>query len=114
MRIARGEAGAFEEVYDLYGTTLYRYALRRTRRVDLAEDALQEVMVRLVRNRHRLHDVTHLRAYLFTMTRNELIRTYAVEQRHDRQTCGADNGGIDEVREDAPDRYDGVDLVWRR
>ena len=73
-RLAAGEPQAFEAVYDGHGRDLYGYLLARTRRPHLAEDLLQAVMLRLVRSRDRLRTVRNLRAYLFTVARNEWVR----------------------------------------
>jgi RNA polymerase sigma-70 factor (ECF subfamily) len=58
-----------EEVYDQYSRSLYRYALALTSSADDAEDAVQDVFVRLSREK-RLKDIESLKAYLFKATRN--------------------------------------------
>ena len=73
-RLAAGEPSAFEAVYDRHGRDLYGYLLARTGRPHHAEDLLQTVMLRLVRSRDRLRGVRNLRAYLFTVARNEWLR----------------------------------------
>ena len=73
-RLAAGEPSAFEAVYDRHGRDLYGYLLARTGRPHQAEDLLQTVMLRLVRSRGRLRGVRNLRAYLFTVARNEWLR----------------------------------------
>ena len=50
-RLATGEAQAFADLYDEYGRRLYAYLLSRTGRVEMAEDLLQTVMLRVVRYR---------------------------------------------------------------
>jgi len=79
-RIAAGDEGAFEDVYDRYGRALYAYLLGRTGRADVAEDLLQEVMMRLVRSRERVGQVRSLRAWLYTLARNEWIRRHGRER----------------------------------
>ena len=75
-RLATGEAQAFAELYDRYGSRLYAYLLGRTGRVDQAEDLLQTVMLRVVRYRRKLRKVRNLRAWLFTLARNEALRAH--------------------------------------
>jgi RNA polymerase sigma-70 factor (ECF subfamily) len=75
-RLATGEARAFADLYDRYGNRLYSYLLGRTGRVDQAEDLLQTVMLRVVRYRRKLRKVRNLRAWLFTLARNEALRAY--------------------------------------
>lgn len=79
-RLAAGEPEAFAALYDEHGRDLYGYLLARTRRAHRAEDLLQMVMLRLVRSRHRLMAVLSLRAYLFTMARNEWLRAGATQE----------------------------------
>ena len=67
--LAAGRAEAFAELYDRFGSRLYRAARGILGRPEDAEDAVQEVFASLVRSRHRLADVEDLTAYLFTSLR---------------------------------------------
>lgn len=73
-RLTQGDEAAFAEVYDRFGPRLYRIAFRVLRNTALAEEAVQEVFVALVRSRARLRDVKHPSAYLFTVLRRRLPR----------------------------------------
>ncbi len=73
-RLAAGEAQAFADLYDEYGHRLYAYLLGRTGRVEMAEDLLQTVMLRVVRYRRKLRRVQNLRAWLFTLAHHEAAR----------------------------------------
>ena len=73
-RLARGEVDAFGELYDQYGTRVLAYLRGFTRDAQDAEDLLQTVMLRLVRHRRRLRTVENLKAFLYTMARNEALR----------------------------------------
>ena len=50
--------------------SVYRYALRLTRRPDLAEDLTQETLLRGWRNRQKLRDERAARVWLFRITTN--------------------------------------------
>ena len=63
---------ALEEVYDLHAPSLFRYALALTGRRDDAEDAVQDVFLRLVRESVRLSKIRDMRSYLFTAVRNSV------------------------------------------
>jgi RNA polymerase sigma-70 factor, ECF subfamily len=63
-------ATSLEGVYDQYARSLYRYALALTGSSDDAEDAVQEVFVRLAREAKTLRKMKNVKAYLFTATRN--------------------------------------------
>ena len=59
-----------EQLYDQYAHALYRYALALVSSADDAEDAVQEVFVRIARETKRLKKVENLKAYLYTATKN--------------------------------------------
>ena len=59
-----------EQLYDQYAYALYRYALALVSSADDAEDAVQEVFVRIARETKRLDKVKNLKAYLYTATQN--------------------------------------------
>jgi RNA polymerase sigma-70 factor (ECF subfamily) len=52
-RYARGDDGAFSEVYDLVAPRLLRYLTRQTRNLALAEDLVQQTLLRIHRARGR-------------------------------------------------------------
>lgn len=59
-----------EELYDQYAQPLFRYALSLAGSSEDAEDAVQEVFIRIAREHNRVMGIRNLRAYLFTATRN--------------------------------------------
>ncbi len=69
-RLKRGEAAAFDRIYETYRPRLFGFLARLTRRGDLAEDLLQETWLRLARHAGRLADDTRLGPWLFTVARN--------------------------------------------
>ena len=72
----RGRVAAFEDLYERYGRGLYHYLVGQVRRVEVAEDLLQTVMLRVVRHRRDLRRLENPRAWLFRIARNELSRQY--------------------------------------
>jgi RNA polymerase sigma factor (sigma-70 family) len=69
-RLKRGEASAFDAVYDRYRPRLFGFLVRLCGRRELGEDLLQETWLRLARHARRLDDDTRLGAWLFTVARN--------------------------------------------
>jgi RNA polymerase sigma-70 factor (ECF subfamily) len=67
-RIAAGDAGALEEVYDAYSGAVYRQGLAILGSAADAEDVLQDVFLQLVRRRGG--PIRDLKAYLLTAARN--------------------------------------------
>ena len=73
-QLAREGIGALEEIYDLVGPRLIRYAYALTRHHDDAEDAFQAAMVRLARYPDALRRAANPWAYFLRMVRNESLR----------------------------------------
>ena len=70
-----------EELYDRYGRSLYRFALSILGSPEDAEDAIQEVFIRIARDYRRLTRVENVKAYLFTATRNAAYSVLRTRQR---------------------------------
>ncbi len=81
--VAGGRLEALEEVWRLCGDDLYRLALWRTGSSADAEDAVQEVFLRLARGGRRLGTVRSPLAYLLRMAHNAAVDT---RSRHHRET----------------------------
>jgi len=62
--------GRLERIYDAHARQLYRYALAITSFSEDAEDAVQEVFVRLSRERGRMARTDNPQGYLFSAVRN--------------------------------------------
>ncbi len=73
-RLAQEGIIALEEIYDLVGLRLVRYAYTLTRHHDDAEDAFQGAMVRLARYPLALNRAENPWAYILRMVRNECLR----------------------------------------
>ena len=75
---------AIERIYDEYAKSLYRYALAVTSCPEDAEDAVQEVFVRLARSPRRLPRVANMTGYLFSSARNAAYDILRSRQRGER------------------------------
>lgn len=74
-------------LYDRFGPALYRTARTLLRHADLAEDAVQETFVGLVRARVAPSDLENAKAYLFAALRHAAAKLLA---RHGRERSGTD------------------------
>jgi RNA polymerase sigma-70 factor, ECF subfamily len=72
--LTAGDERAFADLYDQYGTRLYRTAYSLLGRREDAEDAVQEILISLVRSRKTLAGVNDLTAYLFSALRHAAAR----------------------------------------
>lgn len=82
--LRRGEARAFDAVYDQYRARIFAFLLRLSGSRCLAEDLFQETFLRLARHALRLEPDTRLGAWLFTVARN-CYRSYRRFALLDRQ-----------------------------
>ena len=74
---------SLEELYKTYCEPLFRYALALTCSRDDAEDAVQTVFVRVIRERQRLARVENVKAYLFRAVRNAAFNTVRGKRRRE-------------------------------
>ena len=75
-RFKLGDYKAFTLIYNRYAKSLFSYSLQYTKRVEDAEEIVQDVFVRLWRQRERVRQEDTLRSLLFIMAKNMLINAY--------------------------------------
>lgn len=75
-----GNKSAFEKIYHLYKHPLFSYALRYLKDHELAEDALQDVFIKLWDNRQDLNEKLSIRAYLYKCLKNHVLNVIRTEQ----------------------------------
>jgi RNA polymerase sigma-70 factor (ECF subfamily) len=80
IALKSGDTTAFEQVYDLYKRPLFSIAQRYLKDQKLAEDALQEVFVKLWQNRQALDERQSLRSFLFVCMKNHVLNLIRTEQ----------------------------------
>src|SRR5205085_5537159 len=73
-RLADGEPSACAELYDLCAARCHHYLVVRLGSREAADEVLQNVFVRLVRQRPWLANVENLLACTFAVARNEAAR----------------------------------------
>lgn len=81
-KIAEGDQQAFKTIYDFHRRAVYTRAIFLLKSEVLAEEVLQEVMLKLWQSSGKLTDGTNLTAYLTTLTRNrsfQLLRRKVLE-----------------------------------
>src|SRR5438477_2448577 len=71
MRIVQaGEFSPASEIYDRYSTRIYNFAFRFLRNSEAAEDATQEVFVKMLKHANQFHGDAKLSTWLFSITAN--------------------------------------------
>jgi RNA polymerase sigma-70 factor (ECF subfamily) len=66
-----GEPEVVEMLFETYGERLYLYSLSLLHKVEDAEEALQNVFLKIARNPPLVSNAKNLKAYLYTAVRNE-------------------------------------------
>lgn len=71
MRIVQaGDFSPASEIYDRYSTRIYNFAFRFLRNSEAAEDATQEVFVKMLKHANQFHGDAKLSTWLFSITAN--------------------------------------------
>ncbi|SJZ66188.1 RNA polymerase sigma-70 factor, ECF subfamily [Chitinophaga eiseniae] len=69
-KIREGDATAFQELFYAYKDALFGYACKLCRSTEMAEEAVQEVFMKVWINRQQLDPTLSIRAYLHTAVRH--------------------------------------------
>ncbi len=79
-RVHRGDSGALGLLYIRYSPRVYDLALHFSGNEEEAEDITHNVFFRLWERRELIVDISSLKAYLFKMTRNEILALFRHRQ----------------------------------
>lgn len=71
--LKNGDGIAFKELYDRYHVQMYYIAKKYVKDGSLAEDAVQDIFVKLWEKRHQLDTAKSIRGFLFTILRNHVL-----------------------------------------
>jgi RNA polymerase sigma-70 factor (ECF subfamily) len=99
-RYARGDDGAFSELYDLLAPRLYGYFVRQTRDTDLADDLTQQTLVKMHRARGQFLPGAAVTPWAFAIGRRLLIDNVR-RTRRDKVSTG-DDAALDTAIADGP------------
>jgi len=99
-RYARGDDGAFTELYDLLAPRLYGYFLRQTRNRALADDLTQQTLVKIHRARGQFLPGAAVTPWAFAIGRRLLIDSVR-RTRRDIVSSG-DDAALDTAETGAP------------
>ncbi|MFD2938457.1 RNA polymerase sigma factor [Flavobacterium notoginsengisoli] len=73
LELSQGSELAFTNLYNLYKNNVYSTAVRITKSKIQAEEAVQDIFLKIWQNRETLAEVTHFENYLFIISRNHLF-----------------------------------------
>ena len=102
LAYARGDAHAFDALYERYRKPLYRYLFHSARNRSVADELFQDVWTRIIDARKRFRKDTGFKRYAFRIAHNRLVDHWrALERRREE----ADGGEAEPVtgRQDSPE-----------
>ena len=79
-QIKNGNQLAFATIYDRYHKHMYILAHRYLKSQEMAEDAVQQVLVNFWVNRNNINESLNMRSFLFTALKNHTLNTIRDEQ----------------------------------
>src|SRR5881392_3576736 len=68
--VQAGDFSPASEIYDRYSSRIYNFAFRFLRNSEAAEDATQEVFVKMLKHANQFHGDAKLSTWLFSITAN--------------------------------------------
>ena len=115
-RSAKGDEGAFTELYRRHQAPLYRFALRMSGDVWAAEEIVQEVFMTLIREPKKFDpERGALRSFLYGITRNRLMKHLERKPRESRyETIDEDGIGQRGMASGSPTPVEWAELRERR
>ena len=99
-RACLGEAGAWDEIVDLYGGRIYNLALQFAHERAQAEDLTQEVFLRLFRNLSKYRGDVPLVAWTLRLSRNLCIDHYR-RGRRERESVFLSESALETLTSDS-------------
>lgn len=103
IRVVQGDEIAFEQLFRQYKDKLYSFILHLSGSATIAEDVLQDVFLKIWRDRHQLTGIDNFNAYLYRMAQNTAIN---VLRRQSREALL-----LNEVQRLAPEGVQGDELL---
>lgn len=82
--VKEGKKGAFRELYERYWESLYLQTKAMTSCNETAKDIVQEIFVDLWDKKESIEIQHSLKSYLFRITRNKVLNTYAHKKVHEK------------------------------
>lgn len=111
-RMLGGDEGAFDEFFEAYFDRVFRFARRRTRRDDEAEDAAQATLVQAVRKLDGWRGEAALFTWLCSICRRELTARWSLNDR--QPVLREDEPGVRAVLEQIATDAEGPDQQLHR
>lgn len=101
LSLAQGEDHAFAGVFHHYRHRIYAIAFRLLGSASQAEDVVQDIFLKMWIKRGELHEISHFKAYLFTVTRNHIFTSLKLMARQQLAASELSATVVDEIKDAA-------------
>lgn len=102
LAYGRGDARAFEVLYERYRKPIYRYLYHALGERSLADDLYQDVWSRIIDARARFRRAGGFKRFAFRIAHNRLVDHW----RHNARQPGQETDGLDRMPADAAEQPD--------
>lgn len=103
QQIAVGDQRAFRQLFDYYAERLTRFAYSILKNKDAATEVVDEVFVKIWKQKESITEIRHLTTYLYTATKNASLN-YLSRKANEQITDSFDFINIQLQEEDCPDQ----------
>jgi RNA polymerase sigma-70 factor (family 1) len=107
-QIVKNDQKAFENLYRLFFTRLFNFAMLYVHKKEAAEEIVNDVMVKIWNRRDKLNTIEHLETYLFVAVRN-LSLNYLEKYSHLHITITPETGEAEVINLHNPQK----ELEWK-
>src|SRR5262245_28593630 len=101
-RIAAGDQNAFQKLFEVFGNKLLRFAYSLVKTKNGAIEIVDEVFVKIWKQRERVPEIGNLKVYLYTATKNTALN-YLSRKAHDQVTEPFDHINITLAENENPE-----------
>jgi RNA polymerase sigma factor (sigma-70 family) len=102
-RIARHDRGAFEAFYSLYYRRLFSYLFKITRRAEMVEEVLNDVMLVIWTKAHTFDGRSRPSTWVFGIAFHKAMKALAQRRPAEQQSDGTENDAPEPVDGDEPE-----------
>src|SRR5512137_912568 len=92
LSFARGDAGAFEELYRRHESRVFRYLCRNVRDPEAANDLMQDVWFAVARSAARYQPTARFTTWLYTLAHHRMVDSFRARRPHQSLDAAAGDG----------------------
>ncbi len=95
--LQKGDVDAFDRLFDKYGGKILFLAKGYLGSHDDAKDLVQDVFIKIWKNRKNIKEHLSFRSYLFTITYNSLYKAYQIKDKEEKSLSEFQKNHVEQV-----------------